>query len=53
MIFFVETVNTCSDGEPSECLSRKHAFVRMPPEGIPVEDIILAVGNIIGDGIFV
>ena len=41
--------NAPSRGEVCEGVTRKHAFVCVPPEGVLVEDIILAVGNIIGD----
>ena len=33
---------------PFESLTRKHGFVCIPPSGIDVEAIILAVGEIIG-----
>ena len=41
--------NAPSCSEASEGLTRKHAFVCVLPEGVPVEDIILAVVNIFGD----
>ena len=41
--------NAPSRSEACEGLTRKHAIVCMPPEGVPVEDIVPVVGNIIGD----
>ena len=41
--------NAPSRSEACEGSTRKHAFVCVPPEGVPVENIILLVGNIIGD----
>ena len=41
--------NAPSRSEAGKGLTRKHAFVCVPPEGVPVEDIVLAVRKIIGD----